>query len=48
MKKVVFTFGRYNPPTVGHAELITYAVNLAHRAGAEHRIYTSQIGRAHF
>ena len=42
MKKVVFTFGRYNPPTVGHAELITYAVNLAHRTGAEHRIYTSQ------
>jgi len=42
MKKVVFTFGRYNPPTVGHAELITYAVKLAHRTGAEHRIYTSQ------
>ena len=42
MKKIVFTFGRYNPPTTGHAELITYAVNLAHRTGAEHRIYTSQ------
>lgn len=42
MKKIVFTFGRYNPPTVGHAELITYAVRLAHRTGAEHRIYTSQ------
>lgn len=42
MKKVVFTFGRYNPPTTGHAELINYAVRLAHRTGAEHRIYTSQ------
>ena len=42
MKKIVFTFGRYNPPTVGHSELINYAVNLAHRTGAEHRIYTSQ------
>ena len=41
MKKIVFTFGRYNPPTIGHAELITYAVNLAHKTGADHRIYTS-------
>ena len=41
MKKIVFTFGRYNPPTTGHAELITYAVRLAHRTGADHRIYTS-------
>ena len=42
MKKIVFTFGRYNPPTTGHAELITYAVKLAQKKGAEHRIYTSQ------
>ena len=42
MKKVVFAFGRYNPPTVGHAELITYTVRLAQKNGAEHRIYTSQ------
>ena len=42
MKKVVFTFGRYNPPTKGHAELITYAVKYAQKTGAEHRIYTSQ------
>lgn len=41
MKKIVFTFGRYNPPTTGHAELITYAVNLARKTGADHRIYTS-------
>ena len=41
-KKVVFTFGRMNPPSHGHAELITYAVKLAQRTGAEHRIYTSQ------
>lgn len=42
MKKIVFTFGRYNPPTTGHAELITYAAKLAKRTGADHRIYTSQ------
>ncbi len=42
MKKIVFTFGRYNPPTTGHAELITYAVKLAQKTGADHRIYTSQ------
>lgn len=42
MKKIVFTFGRYNPPTTGHAELITYTVRLAQKTGAEHRIYTSQ------
>lgn len=42
MKKIVFTFGRYNPPTIGHAELINYTVRLAQRTGADHRIYTSQ------
>lgn len=42
MKKIVFTFGRYNPPTTGHAELITYTVKLAQKTGADHRIYTSQ------
>jgi hypothetical protein len=42
MKKIVFTFGRYNPPTIGHAELINYTASLARRTGAEHRIYTSQ------
>jgi len=42
MKKIVFTFGRYNPPTTGHAELINYTVSLARKTGADHRIYTSQ------
>jgi hypothetical protein len=42
MKKIVFTFGRYNPPTTGHAELINYTASLARRTGADHRIYTSQ------
>lgn len=42
MKKIVFTFGRYNPPTIGHAELINYTVRLAQKTGAAHRIYTSQ------
>ena len=41
MKKIVFTFGRYNPPTTGHAELINYAIRKAHQTGADVRIYTS-------
>lgn len=41
-KKIVFTFGRMNPPSQGHAELINYTVRLAQKIGADHRIYTSQ------
>lgn len=41
MKKIVFTFGRYNPPTTGHAELINYAIRKAHQTRADLRIYTS-------
>lgn len=42
MKKIVFAFGRFNPPSEGHKELITYTVNLAQKLGADHRIYLSQ------
>jgi nicotinamide mononucleotide adenylyltransferase len=40
-KKVVFTFGRFNPPTTGHEKLIDTVVSLARRNGAENRIYIS-------
>lgn len=42
MKKIVFTFGRFTPPTVGHAKLINKVIDYAKETGAENRIYTSK------
>ena len=39
-KEVTFTFGRYNPPTIGHEKLFD-AVKKNARSGA-YRIYTSK------
>ena len=39
-KEVVFTFGRFNPPTVGHEKLISKVASLA--KGNNYRIYASQ------
>lgn len=39
-KEVVFTFGRFNPPTSGHEKLINKVVSLA--KGNNYRIYASQ------
>ena len=39
-KEVVFTFGRFNPPTVGHEKLINKVVSLA--KGNNYRVYASQ------
>jgi len=41
MKKIVFTFGRFNPPTTGHFLLATKVKEEARRRGAEYRIYGS-------
>lgn len=41
MKKIVFTFGRFNPPTTGHLLLATKVKEEARRRGAEHRIFGS-------
>tara|TARA_Y100000004_G_scaffold12634_1_gene13544 strand:+ start:11391 stop:13262 length:1872 start_codon:yes stop_codon:yes gene_type:complete len=38
---VVFTFGRFNPPTSGHEKLIDAVKRVAKRTRAEHRIYPS-------
>ena len=38
-KEVVFTFGRFNPPTIGHGKLIAKVASLA--AGNNYRIYAS-------
>jgi len=40
VKGVVFTFGRFNPPTVGHGKLITKVAAAA--IGNQYRIYASQ------
>ena len=39
-KEVVFTFGRFNPPTVGHGKLLAKVAALA--IGNNYRIYASQ------
>ena len=39
-KEVVFTFGRFNPPTIGHEKLIQKVVKEA--TGNNYRIYASQ------
>lgn len=41
VKKVVFTFGRFQPPTSGHQLLIEKVQQVAKKLGAEHRIYPS-------
>ncbi len=41
MKKMVFTFGRFNPPTTGHLLLATKVKMEARKRGAEHKIYGS-------
>ena len=40
-KKIVFTFGRFNPPTTGHFLLATKVKQEASRRGADHVIYGS-------
>ncbi len=40
-KTLVFTFGRFTPPQVGHAKVINKVVDYAKSIGADNRIYTS-------
>ena len=39
---VVFTFGRFNPPTIGHEKLVQKVMDVATHANADHVIYLSQ------
>lgn len=41
-KKVVFTFGRFQPPTIGHGLLVTAVKHIAQKQGADHVIYASR------
>lgn len=42
-KEIVFTFGRFNPPTIGHGKLITKVASVA--KGNNYHIYASQVER---
>lgn len=46
MKSIVFTFGRMNPPTRGHALLVTTVVETAKQNDADHVVYLSQTHKA--
>ena len=37
----IFTFGRFNPPTLGHEKLIIAVANVARREGGEYFVYPS-------
>lgn len=41
-KKIVFTFGRFNPPTKGHEELLRFVMTYANSTGADARVYISK------
>lgn len=40
-KGVVYTFGRFNPPHMGHEKVVDRVVELANMHGYEHRVYSS-------
>jgi len=39
---VVFTFGRFNPPTIGHEKLVQKVLEVSANANADHVIFLSQ------
>ena len=41
MKKVVFTFGRMNPPTKGHMRLVNQTKKIAKSERADAHVYLS-------
>ena len=40
-KKLIFAFGRFNPPTIGHAKLMREVITQARRNNANHIVYAS-------
>jgi nicotinic acid mononucleotide adenylyltransferase len=46
MKSIVYTFGRFSPPTVGHERLIKTVVEAAKLIGGDHVVYISQTHKA--
>ena len=41
-QSIVIAFGRFNPPTTGHASLLSFIETTAHRYRADIRVYPSQ------
>jgi hypothetical protein len=46
MNTVVFSYGRFNPPTKGHQHLVNFASNLAKEQNADYVLYLSQTHKA--
>ncbi len=46
MKKIVYTFGRMNPPTIGHAKLVDKVQSVAKSEKADARVYLSHTQNA--
>lgn len=42
MKSIVLTFGRFQPPTKGHEELLNFMKNYAELSNAEHAVWCSK------
>jgi len=42
MKQVIFTVGRFNPPTRGHAKLVSRVKELARAANCDYRLFTTR------
>lgn len=40
-KHMVFSFGRFNPPTAGHSKVVDHVVKTADKHGADHRVIVS-------
>ena len=40
-KHIVFSFGRFNPPTAGHSKVVDHVVNTAETHGADHKVIVS-------
>lgn len=41
-KKIIFSFGRFNPPTIGHAKVLNYILDLAYYSDADHMVVVSK------
>lgn len=46
MNTIVFSFARMNPPTIGHARLVTKVVETAKLVDGDHVVYLSQTHKA--
>ncbi len=42
MRKAVFTFGRFNPPTIGHKALLDKVEHHAHKHDGDHYVFASK------